>query len=124
MKRYGVSSPILGKIDFDNLYNIYSIDLSNKNPNYLNKNASVSIQLNKTKNFTPLMYVLTKVEKHLIIDPSKSTGDGSKSTMLSLVANSKQTIKKFMLKIRLYRQKLKSNQIRKIDSFKSRLIKN
>ena len=28
MKRYGVSLPILGKIDFQNLYNIYGINLS------------------------------------------------------------------------------------------------
>ena len=90
MKRYGASSPILGKIDFDNLYNIYGIDLPSHDPNYLNKNTSTSIQLNKTQHFTPLMYVLSKVEKHIIIHPSKSTGDGSKSTILSLVANNKQ----------------------------------
>ena len=86
MKRYGVSSPILGKIDFQNLYNIYGIDLSSQDPAYLNKNTSISLQLTKTQNFTPLVYVLTKVEKHIIIDASKSTGEGSKSTTLSLVA--------------------------------------
>ena len=63
MKHYRVSSPILGKIDFQNLYNIYGIN---------------------AQNFTPLVYVVTKVEKHIIIDTSKSTGEGSKSTTLSL----------------------------------------
>ena len=56
----------------------------------VNKNTSTSIQLIKTQNFTPLMYVLSKVEKHIIIDPSKSTGDGLKSTILSLVTNNKR----------------------------------
>ena len=86
MKRYGVSSPILGKIDFQNLYNIYDIDLLSQDPAYLNKNTSISLQLIKTQNFTPLVYVLTKVEKHKIIDSSKSTGEGSKSTTMSLVS--------------------------------------
>ena len=86
MKRYGVSSPILGKTIFDNLYNIYGIDLSSQDPAYLNKNTSISLQLTKTQNFTPLVYVLTKVEKHIIIDSSKSNGEGSKATTLSLVA--------------------------------------
>ena len=36
MKRYGVSSPILGKIDFQNLCNIYGIDLSSQDPAHLN----------------------------------------------------------------------------------------
>ena len=86
MKCYGVSSPILGKIDFQNLYNIYRIDLSSQDPAYLNKNTYISLQLTKTQNFTQLVYVLTKVEKHVIIDSSKSTGEGSKFTTLSLVA--------------------------------------
>ena len=86
MKRYGVSLPILGKTIFDNLYNIYRIDLSSQDPAYLNKNTSISLQLTKTQNFTPLVYVLTKVEKHIIIDSSKSNGEGSKATTLSLVA--------------------------------------
>ena len=90
MKRYRVSSSILGKIDFDNLYNIYGIELSSQDPNFLNNNTSIHIPLNKTHGFTPLMYVLSKVEKHIIIDPSKLTGDGSKSTTLSFVANNKQ----------------------------------
>ena len=86
MKRHEVSSPILGKIDFQNLYNIYGIDLSGQDPAYLNKNTSISLHLTKTQNFTLLVYVLTKVEKHIIIDASKSTGEGSKSTTLSLTA--------------------------------------
>ena len=86
MKRYGVSPPILGKIDFQNLYSIYSIDLSSQDPAYLNKNTSMSLQLTKTQNFTPLVYVLTKVEKHIIINSSKSTDEGSKSTTMSLVS--------------------------------------
>ena len=86
MKRYGVSSPILGKIDFQNLYNIYGIDLSSQDPAYLNKNTSISLQLTKTQNFAPLVNVLTKVEKHIIIEGSKSTCEGSKSTTLSLMA--------------------------------------
>ena len=48
MKRYGVFSPILGKIDFHNLYNIYGIDLSSQDPVYLNKNTS--LQLTKSQN--------------------------------------------------------------------------
>ena len=86
MKRYGVSSPILSKIDFDKLYNIYGIDLSSQDPAYLNKNTSISIQMTKTNDFKPQMYVLTKVEKHITIDASKATGDGQKVTTLSLVS--------------------------------------
>ena len=86
MKHYGVSSPILGKIDFQYLYNIYGIDLSSQDPAYLNKNTSISLQLTKTQKFTFLVYVLTKVEKHVIIESSKSTGEGSKSTTVSLVS--------------------------------------
>ena len=90
MKRYGVSSPILSKIDFDNLYNIYGIDLTSQDPAYLNKNTSISIEMTKTDNFTPQMYVLAKVEKHITLDASKTTGDGQKATTLSLVSNNKQ----------------------------------
>ena len=90
MKRYGVSSPILSKIDFANLYNIYGIDLSSQDPAYLNKNTSISIQMTKTNNLTPQMYVLVKVEKHITLDASKTTGDGQKATTLSLVSNNKQ----------------------------------
>ena len=87
MKRYGVSSPILGKIIFDNLYNIYGIDLSSQDPAYLNKNTSISLQLTKTQDFTPSLYLLTKIEKHIMIDPSKSRGEGTKITTVSLVSN-------------------------------------
>ena len=86
MKRYGVSSPILGKTDFQSLYNTYGIDLSSQDPAYLNKNTFISFHLTKAQNFTPLVYELTKVEKHIIIDSSKSTGEGSKSTTMSLVS--------------------------------------
>ena len=93
MKRYGVPSPILEKIDFQNLYNNYGIDLSSQDPTFLNKKYIYISSINNNSNYTPLVYVLTKVEKHIIIDASKSTGEGSKSTTLSLTAKASQKVK-------------------------------
>ena len=45
MKCCGVSSPILEKTDYQNLYNIYGIDLSSQDPAYLIKNTSIFIEL-------------------------------------------------------------------------------
>lgn len=88
-KRYGVMNPILGYQDFNKLYNLYGIDLTAQDPNYLNKNTSIAISMEKTQDFKPNMYILAKVEKHITLDPAKSTGDGQKSTTISLVGNSK-----------------------------------
>ena len=63
MKRYGVSSPILGKIIFDNLYNIYGIDLSSQDPAYLNKNTSIAIQLTKTLRLYSFIIFISKNRK-------------------------------------------------------------
>ena len=84
---YDVKHPILSYNDFRNLYNIYTQNLRAQDNSYLNKNSSIAIKLTKSQNFTPDMYVLTKLEKYINLDPTQSDGQGNKITTLELVSS-------------------------------------
>ena len=63
-----INEPMLSWDDFKNLYTIIPFDFSAQDSSFLNKQTSISINLTKTNNFIPDMYVLMKLEKSIIFD--------------------------------------------------------